>query len=97
MSRRAKAVKDQGPTPPPVASGSVLPPRHTPRSAAYAHGPFITPETVTPTEWQWRGMRTYVVRAASGHDYRCIRVAADGRSVGYWAVELLGAQLDIDE
>jgi len=93
MSRQESAAKDTNPASTPNSPGSVLPPHHTPRVAAHAHGPFIDPELVTPTEWKWRNVRTYVVRAANGHDYRCIRVSAGGVQIGYWAVELLGVPL----
>lgn len=80
-----------------LSAGSSLPGRYTPRAAGYARGPWLYPTLVTPTDWVWRGARTYVVRHTDGKDYRAIRVCSeDGDFIGYWAVELLGTPLTIE-
>lgn len=74
-----------------------LPERYTPIVAGYARGPLITsPDEVRPSSWAWRNARTYVVRH-EGHDYRALRLYADGNLLGYWAVELLGVPLTLSE
>lgn len=77
--------------------GLSLPAVYTPLAAGYARGPYITPETVTPTDWRWRSARTYIVTDADGTNYRCVRVFSGGRFIGYWAVELLGEILSAFE
>lgn len=74
-----------------------LPPHYSPRVAGYARGPFIDPVEVTPTSWRWRNTRSFIVRGQNGHDYRCIRVSSDHGFIGYWAVELLGIPLPLEE
>lgn len=96
VSRRIPAAKSQSPTTYPQSSGSVLPAHYSPRVAGYAGGPFIEPEIVTPSDWTWRGARTYVVRGRDGMDYRCVRVSSGIDHVGYWSVELLGEPSPID-
>lgn len=90
-----------GPEEPPVsppAGGSSLPAHYTPRIAGYARGPFLDPQLITPSHWNWRNTRTAVVRHADGHDYRAIRVSSTtGEFLGWWAVELLGVPLTIFE
>lgn len=96
MSRR-EAAKTPSPATFPQSPGSVLPAHYTPKVAGYARGPFMEPETVTPTEWCWRNARTYIVRHSDGHDYRAVRVTSEGAFIGYWAVELLGIPLPLSE
>lgn len=96
MSRR-EAAKTPSPATFPQSPGSVLPAHYTPKVAGYARGPFMEPETVTPTEWRWRNARTYIVRHSDGHDYRAVRVTSEGVFIGYWAVELLGIPLPLSE
>lgn len=96
MSRR-EAAKTPSPATFPQSPGSVLPATYTPKVAGYARGPFLDPETVTPTEWRWRNARTYLVRHSDGHDYRAVRVTSEGVFIGYWAVELLGIPLPLSE
>lgn len=79
-----------------------LPDQYTPRVAGYARGPMLDPIEVRESSWAWRNTRTYVVRAADGHDYRAVRVhsALGGKGstfIGYWAVELLGVPLPLSE
>lgn len=77
---------------PHTASG--LPPRYLPRIARYALGPFIEPRLVTPTDFGWRGTRTYLVEDYGGVEWRCLRVTTEGPDlVGYWAIERLGYPL----
>lgn len=95
MSRQPEAARNTEPAPIPQAPVSVLPPHYAPKVAGYARGPFIDPVTVTPTNWRWRNARSFIVRDKSGQDYRCIRVFADGKIVGYWAVEKLGKLLPL--
>jgi hypothetical protein len=80
---------------------SALPPVYLPRVAGYARGPFIQPETVTPSDWNWRNARTCVVSDSTGTYYRCVRVSTPTKHgpvfVGYWAVELLGIPLPLAE
>lgn len=95
MSRPKKAV-NSSPLPIKVA-GSTLPRRHTPTLAAWSSGPFLDPKLVTPSEWTWRGARTYVVDTVDGEQYRALRVESEGEFIGYWAVELLGTPLTPDK
>lgn len=92
-SQRAEHTPEAGlPRP---ASG--LPPRYLPRVAHYARGPWIEPRLVIPTEFGWRGTRTYLVEDYDGVEWRCLRVTTEGPDlVGYWAVERLGYPLTVD-
>lgn len=74
---------------------SYLPALYSPQVAGYARGPWLTPKTVTPTQWRWRNCRTYLVLADDGLNYRAVRVTDDRTHefAGYWAVELLGTML----
>jgi hypothetical protein len=93
MSRDPRAAKTPSPAIDPQSPGSVLPSRYTPRVAGFARGPFLDPQTVTPSGWRWHDVRTYVVRHTDGRDYRAVRVTSEGALLGYWAVELLGTPL----
>ncbi len=75
-------------TTPPVAG---LPPSHTPTVAAYAPGPFLVEQTVTPSDIRWMNARTYIVRNATDRqEYRALRVHDQSNQfVGYWAIELM--------
>lgn len=90
-------AKHRDPGANPQHLGSVLPHPYTPKVAGYAHGPFIEPALVTPTHWRWRNARTYIVKANTGQEYRCVRVSSGKEFCGYWAVELLGIPLPLDE
>lgn len=93
MSRQSRAAKNPSPATNSVSPGSVLPARYIPKVAGYAGGPFLEPELVTPSGWQWYDVKTYVVRHSDGLDYRAVRVSSEGVFIGYWAVELLGTPL----
>lgn len=97
MSRLPQAANTPSPATAPQSPGSALPARYTPLVAGYARGPFMEPQTVTPTEWRWRNARTFIVRHSDGLDYRCVRVSSEGVFIGYWAVELLGTPLPLAE
>jgi hypothetical protein len=100
VSRDPSAAKKKNPaTDPKRSPGSLLPRRYSPLVAGYSRGPFITPAQVTPTDWRWRGTRTYIVvdNTPERTEYRCLRVHAEGRFIGYWAVELLGELLPLPE
>lgn len=90
MSRQPEAAQYTRPATIPQSPGVVLPPHYSPKVAGYARGPFIESDLVTPTSWRWRSARSFIVRAANGQDYRCVRVSSEGEFVGYWAVETLG-------
>ena len=97
MSRQPEAARKTEPAPDPQAPVSVLPPHYAPKVAGYARGPFIDPVIVTPTSWRWRNARSFIVRAPNGQDYRCVRVVSEGIFRGYWAVELLGIPLPLED
>jgi len=97
MSRPNRAAKYERPAPDTQAPVVSLPATYIPMVAGYARGPFIDPVTVTPTSWRWRNTRSFIVRASNGKDYRCVRVSSEGSFVGYWAVELLGMPLPLNE
>lgn len=91
MSRESDAANGTSPAPlPPVAPGFSLPPRFMPRVAELAPGPFIEPDLVTPSDWEWKGARSVIVRTTAGTEYRCLPIHSDRELIGYWAVERLG-------
>ncbi len=80
----------------PSSPASGLPPRYLPRVARHAPGPFIE-RLVTPSDFGWKGTRTYLVEDYDGIEWRCLRVTTEGPDlVGYWAVERLGLPLVVD-
>ncbi len=97
MSHPITVAEDLSPAGAYPSPGSVLPPRYTPRVAGYARGPFLVPVEVTPSEWRWRNTRTAIVKAADGLNYRALRIHVGGEFVGWWAVELLGSLLPLNE
>jgi hypothetical protein len=99
MRRQPPDGEAQSPATAPWSPGSTLPGRYTPLVAGYARGPFLAPELVTPSGWRWRNTRAYTIRHSDGHDYRAVRVFSQPGHVfvGYWAVELLGLPLTIEE
>lgn len=84
---------NQGSLSAPPAEG--LPLYHTPAVAAYAPGPFLTEQVVTPSDVKWMNARTYLVRnAADRQEYRALRVYDQSNQfVGYWAIEVMPAPL----
>lgn len=80
----------------PEPPSGVLLPSYTPIVAHYAPGPFLDEQIVTPSEYRWRGTRTYIVRdRTTRQEYRALRVSDGPHFVGYWAVELLPTPLDL--
>lgn len=97
MSRQNTAADQKTPVSPSLAPGSSLPRHYSPTVAGYASGPFLDPQLITPSDWNWRNARTAVVRHSDGLDYRAVRVWSDGDFIGWWAVELLGTPLSAFE
>jgi len=79
----------------PPASG--LPSHYSPRVAGYARGPFLDPQSITPTDFRWRNARTYIVEHKTGVRYRALRVMVGSHTFGWWAIERLGELLPLPE
>lgn len=80
---------------PPVTPAGGLPLSYTPICAAYAPGPFLDEQVVTPSDVTWMNARTYIVRdRLTAQEFRALRILdAAGNFVGYWTIELLAKPL----
>jgi len=99
MRREQLVAETRSPDADPPRPGSALPPTYTPASAGFARGPFLDPQTVTPTSLKWNRARVYHVHAVDGRDYYALRVFTGPRKqerrdfVGWWAIEERGVPL----
>ena len=73
-----------------------LPASYTPTIAAYAPGPFLTEQVVTPSDVKWMNARTYIVlNRTDRQEYRALRIHDHtNQFVGYWAIDLMPAAVD---
>lgn len=99
MARTSNRAGNTAAANPSGLAAADLPASYAPKVAGYARGPFLDAAHVRSTEWRWNNCRTYVVTTPEGVDYRAVRVTDlhTSAEVGYWAVELLGTPLIVEE